>query len=61
MTGAAVAIAVVALAATGIAVAVQKIMDRAGISPAEPGERSAGFGDVITRLRGWLERRRAPD
>jgi hypothetical protein len=39
--------------------AIDRLMERMGIQPADPAERSRGFRDVVLRVQAWVERRRA--
>jgi hypothetical protein len=39
--------------------AIDRMLERMGIRPADPAERSGGFRDVLVRVQAWVERRRA--
>ena len=46
------------IAALVIGTAIDKFMEKHGIRPADPDERSGGFRDVIAKVQEWTARRR---
>lgn len=39
--------------------AIDRLMERLGIRPADPDERAGGIRDVIVRLQSWVARHRS--